>query len=239
MANVSWSTSAGSLGVINEGSVYSKQLESNSLDSTSLTYSRIAGTLPPGIELTSTGLLQGTPSEVATRSLYTFVVRASDGTNIADRTFSLQIQGADAPVFTTASGQLDLSDPTRVGNKWVLDGSYIEYQIQATDADTAAGQVLVYDIKSGTLPPGVTLSTTGLISGTVLLADDERYGDTGGYDNTYAYDDIPYDPTTTSKSRSVNYEFVVRVSDGSSTVDQVNSIFVCVLFASSFLPLVG
>ena len=151
MANVSWSTSAGSLGVINEGSVYSKQLESNSLDSTSLTYSRIAGTLPPGIELTSTGLLQGTPSEVATRSLYTFVVRASDGTNIADRTFSLQIQGADAPVFTTASGQLDLSDSTRVGNKWVLDGSYIEYQIQATDTDTAAGQVLVYDIKSGTL----------------------------------------------------------------------------------------
>ena len=226
MANVSWSTSAGSLGVINEGSVYSNQLEANSLDSASLTYSRIAGTLPPGIVLTSTGSLQGTPSEVATRSLYTFVIRASDGTNIADRTFSLQIQGADAPVFTTASGQLDLSDSTRVGNKWVLDGSYIEYQIQATDADTAAGQVLVYDIKSGTLPPGVTLSTTGLISGTVLLADDERYGDTGGYDNTYAYDDIPYDPTTTSKSRTVNYEFVVRVSDGSSTVDQVNSIFV-------------
>ena len=226
MANVSWSTSAGSLGVINEGSVYSNQLESNSLDSTSLTYSRIAGTLPPGIELTSTGLLQGTPSEVATRSLYTFVVRTSDGTNIADRTFSLQIQGADAPVFTTAAGQLDLSDSTRVGNKWVLDGSYIEYQIQATDTDTAAGQVLVYDIKSGTLPPGVILSNTGLLSGTVLLADDERYGDIGGYDNTYDYDDVPYDPTTTSKSRTVNYEFIVRVSDGSSSVDQVNSIFV-------------
>ena len=226
MANVSWSTPAGSLGVINEGSVYSKQLESNSLDSTSLTYSRIAGTLPPGIELTSTGLLQGTPSEVATRSLYTFVVRASDGTNIADRTFSLQIQGADAPVFTTVAGQLDLSDSTRVGNKWVLDGSYIEYQIQATDTDTAAGQVLVYDIKSGTLPPGTTLSATGLLSGTVLLADDEKYGDIGGYDNTYDYDDVPYDPTTTSKSRTVNYEFIVRVSDGSSTVDQVNSIFV-------------
>ena len=226
MANVSWTTSAGSLGVINEGSVYSNQLEANSLDSTSLTYSRIAGTLPPGIELTSTGLLNGTPLEVAKRSLYTFVVRASDGTNIADRTFSLQIQGADAPVFSTASGQLDLSDSTRVGNKWVLDGSYIEYQIQATDADTAAGQTLVYDIKSGTLPPGVAMSTTGLISGVVLLADDERYGDIGGYDNTYDYDDIPYDLTTNSKSRSVNYEFIVRVSDGTSTVEQVNSIFV-------------
>ena len=226
MANVSWSTSAGSLGVINEGSVYSNQLEANSLDSASLTYSRIAGNLPPGIVLTSTGSLQGTPSEVATRSLYTFVIRASDGTNIADRTFSLQVQGVDAPVIGTASGQLDLSDSTRVGNKWVLDGSYIEFQIQATDTDTAAGQVLFYDIKSGTLPPGVTMSTSGLISGVVLLADDERFGDIGGYDNTYAYDDIPYDPTTTSKSRSVNYEFVVRVSDGSSTAEQLNSIFV-------------
>jgi hypothetical protein len=226
MANVSWSTSAGSLGVINEGSVYSNQLEANSLDSASLTYSRIAGTLPPGITLTSTGLLQGTPSEVATRSLYTFVVRASDGTNIADRTFSLQVQGADAPVFSTSSGQLDLSDSTRVGNRWVLDGSYIEFQVQATDTDTAAGQTLVYDIKSGRLPPGVTMSNTGLISGVILLADDERYGDIGGYDNTYDYDDIPYDPITFSKSKSVNYEFIVRVSDGSSTVEQVNSIFV-------------
>ena len=226
MANVTWTTPAGSLGIINERDFYSSQLEANTLDSAALTYSRIAGTLPPGILLSTSGLLQGTPFEVATRSLYTFVIRASDGTNIADRTFSLQIQGADAPTFTTAAGQLDLSDSTRVGNKWVLDGSYIEYQIQATDTDTAAGQILVYDIKSGTLPPGVTLSTTGLISGTVLLADDERYGDIGGFDNTYAYDDVPYDPTTTSKSRTVNYEFVVRVSDGSSTVDQINSIFV-------------
>lgn len=226
MANVSWSTSAGSLGVINERDFYSLQLEANTLDSASLTYSRIAGTLPPGIRLTSTGLLQGVPFEVAKRSLYTFVIRASDGTNIADRTFSLQIQGADAPSFTTAAGELDLSSSTRVGNKWVLDGSYIEYQIQATDTDTAAGQTLVYDIKSGKLPTGVTMSPTGLISGVVNLADDEKYGDIGGYDNTYAYDDIPYDPTVYQKSRSVNYEFVVRVSDGASTVEQRNSIFV-------------
>jgi hypothetical protein len=226
MANVTWSTPANSLGIINERDFYSKQLEANTLDSASLTYSLIAGTLPPGILLSTTGLLQGTPFEVATRSLYTFVIRASDGTNIADRTFSLQIQGADAPTFNTSAGQLDLSDSTRVGNKWVLDGSYIEFQVQATDTDTAAGQTLVYDIKSGKLPPGVTMSTSGLISGTVLLADDERFGDIGGFDNTYAYDDISYDPTTSSKSRSVNYEFIVRVSDGTTTVEQVNSIFV-------------
>jgi hypothetical protein len=226
MANVTWTSPAGSLGIINERDFYSKQLEANTGDSASLTYSKIAGTLPPGIRLTSTGLLQGTPFEVATRSLFEFVVRASDGTTIADRSFKLQIQGADDPSFTTPAGALDLSDSSRVGNKWVLDGSFIEFQIQATDTDTATGQTLVYDIVKGELPPGISMSTSGLVSGTVRLTDDERYGDIGGYDNTYAYDDVPYDPTTFSKSRSKNFEFIVRVSDGSSTVTQVNSIFV-------------
>ena len=226
MAAPVWKTTAGSLGKINELENFSFQLEAEDADSTALTYSKIAGTLPPGIELTTAGVLQGVPSEVSTRSLYNFVVRASDGANIADRTFSLQIKGADDPTFTTASGQLDLSDSTRVGNMWVLDGSYIEYQIMATDTDTNAGQTLVYDIASGELPPGVTISTSGLISGTVLLTDDERYGDIGGYDNTYAYDDIPYDPTTFSTSRSKNFEFVIRVTDGASVTTQVNSIFV-------------
>lgn len=226
MANVTWTTPTGSLGIINERDLFSKQLEANSADSTVLTYSKIAGTLPPGIQLTSKGLLQGVPFEVATRSEYTFVIRSSDGTNVADRTFSLQIQGADLPVFTTASGQLDLSDSTRVGNKWVLDGSYVEFQINATDTDTASGQTLVYDIIDGALPSGVTISTSGLISGVVRLADNERYGPVGGFDNPPPGDGVVYDPTTFSVSKSVNYEFTVRVSDGTSYASQVNSIFV-------------
>jgi len=55
MANVTWTTPAGSLGIINERDLFSKQLEANSADSTILTYSKVAGTLPPGIRLTSTG----------------------------------------------------------------------------------------------------------------------------------------------------------------------------------------
>ena len=226
MAAPIWKTTAGKIAIINEQSFYSYQLEAEDADSTSLTYSKIAGILPPGIELTADGLLQGVPSEVATRSLYNFVVRVSDGANIADRTFSLQVKGADAPVIDTPAGELDLTDSSKPTYKWILDGSYIEYQIEATDTDIAAGQNLVYDIASGQLPPGITMSTTGLISGTVLLTDDERYGPIGGYDDTYAFDDQPYDPTSYSVSRSVNYEFTVRVTDGVSSVEQVNSIFV-------------
>ena len=214
MAAPVWKTTAGLLGVINERDYYSVTLLAEDADSTALTYSKIAGTLPTGIELTTGGVLRGVPTEVATRSLYTFVVRASDGTNVADRSFSLQIQGADAPVFTTASGQLDLSDSTRVGIRWVLDGSYIEYQVSATDTDTATGQTLVYDIVSGSLPPGVIMTTSGLIYGTVELTDDQRF-------NIYGDDS-----STKTLSRAENFEFTVRVSDGSSTVEQINSIFV-------------
>ena len=237
MAAPAWKTTAGSLGKINELENFLFQLEAEDADtdSTALTYSKIAGTLPTGIELTAAGVLQGVPSEVSTRSLYNFVVRVSDGSNIADRTFSLQVKGADDPIFTTASGELDVADSTYGSNTWVLDGSFIEFQMVATDTDTNAGRTLVYDIAGGELPPGVTMSTSGLISGVVLLTDDERFGPIGGYDNSKVTGpdainisswDTLYDPTAFSTSISKNFEFVVRVTDGASVKTQNNSIFV-------------
>jgi hypothetical protein len=99
--------------------------------------------------------------------------------------------------------------------------------MQATDSDTRAGQSLVYEIVQGSLPPGVTMSKTGLISGIVQLTDDQRYGERGGYDASQEdYDDVVYDKTVTSKSISKNFDFIVRVSDGTSFVEQNNSILV-------------
>jgi hypothetical protein len=227
MATPVWSTTAGKIATIDEQVAYSLQLEANTSDSTAITYSVIAGSLPAGMQVTSTGLLTGTPAEVAKRTLYTFVVRATAGTTITDRTFSLDVQGSDAPVFTTASGQLQLDDSTSVGLYWVIDGASVSLQMQATDSDTRAGQVLVYEIVQGSLPPGVTMSKTGLISGIVQLTDDQRYGERGGYDASQEdYDDVVYDKTVTSKSISKNFDFIVRVSDGTSFVEQNNNIFV-------------
>ena len=231
MATPVWSTTAGKIATIDEQVAYSLQLEANDPvaigDSTAITYSVIAGSLPAGMQVTTDGLLTGTPAEVAKRTLYTFVVRATAGTAITDRTFSLDVQGSDAPVFTTASGQLQLDDSTSVGLYWVIDGASVSLQMQATDSDTRAGQVLVYEIVQGSLPPGVTMSKTGLISGIVQLTDDQRYGERGGYDASQEdYDDVVYDKTVTSKSISKNFDFIVRVSDGTSFVEQNNSIFV-------------
>jgi hypothetical protein len=227
MATPVWTTTAGKIATIDEQVLYSLQLEANTSDSTTITYSVIAGSLPAGMQVTSTGLLTGTPAEVAKRTLYTFVVRATAGTTITDRTFSLDVQGSDAPVFTTASGQLQLDDSTSVGLYWVIDGASVSLQMQATDSDTRAGQVLVYEIVQGSLPPGVTMSKTGLISGIVQLTDDQRYGERGGYNASQEdYDDVVYDKTVTSKSISKNFDFIIRVSDGTSFVEQNNNIFV-------------
>jgi hypothetical protein len=111
----------------------------------------------------------------------------------------------------------------------------------ATDTDTAAGQNLVYEVVQGSLPPGVTMTLNGKISGVVELAIDDAYGPQGGYD----FDAFPdfsaltpsdggeptnvkniYDRTVVSKSRSVNYDFIVRVTDGVSSVDRNFNIFV-------------
>ena len=254
-----WTTTAGKLASIDEQSAFSLQLEANTTDSTAITYSLIAGSLPTGMSLTSEGLLTGSPAEVAKRTLYTFVVRATAGSAITDRSFTLDVSGADAPTFTTVAGQLNkplstvyttdsssttdstLSTADVTGNVTVLDGSYIEYDIVATDTDTATGQNLVYEVVQGSLPPGVTMTLGGKISGVVELAVDENYGPQGGYD----FDPYPdfsalnpsdggkstapqniYDRTVFSKSRSVNYDFIVRVTDGVSSLDRNFNIFV-------------
>ena len=73
MATPVWTTTAGNLASIDEQVSYSLQLEANTTDSTAIAYSIIAGSLPSGLELTSTGLLQGTPAEVSKRTRYKFV----------------------------------------------------------------------------------------------------------------------------------------------------------------------
>ena len=90
MATPVWTTTAGKIATIDEQVAFSLQLEANTSDSTAITYSLIAGSLPAGMQVTTDGLLTGTPAEVAKRTLYTFVVRATAGSAITDRTFTLE-----------------------------------------------------------------------------------------------------------------------------------------------------
>ena len=211
------------------------------------TYSVISGKLPPGLRIVN-NTIQGTPFEVPRTTEFEFVIRATNGTQIADRTFFWTVEGADQPVWQTAAGSLPIG-PNNV--YYILDSSYIDFQLMAVDTDTAAGQSLKYFIASndGSLPPGLVLTDSGRIVGWVqpalvipdsagngyfdtavydTVAFDFGYRSTNGYDS-YIYDNTIFDFSTASlspKKLNRNYEFIVTITDGDTEVKRKFKIYV-------------
>lgn len=215
MAQPIWTTPAGTLAEIDEGVSYTKQLVATDADADSLTYSVIAGALPSGLELSSSGVISGVPNEVTQRTEKQFVVRVTDGTSSVDRTFTLFIQGSDAPVWTTPAGSLGT----------VADGQFFSFQLVASDTD---GDIESYTVQSGNLPDGITLNTsTGLLSGVIAPIALESFDSTEiGWD-AVAFDNTQYfDQIIRLGSVDTNYEFVVAVSDGIFKTERAFSIFV-------------
>jgi hypothetical protein len=171
MAQPVWVTPAGSLGTIPEGVFYSIPLVAVADDT--VYYQVIAGKIPPGIQVNETGILsgnplapatvQGVPADVTHDTTSQFVVRAytvhtvagiSIPNKLADRTFSIRVTGSSIVTWTTPAGNLaNYNDGTQVY------GLPVEY----TALDTT--YINVVTLISGELPPGLTVSTAGIISG--------------------------------------------------------------------------
>lgn len=243
---ITWVTPAGLISTIPETVAYSLQL--NATADTSVSFKMIAGKLPPGLLMNSYGIISGTPREVSKETDYKFVIRASTSTDIADRTFILKVDGYDAPHFSTPSGFIQAGI---AGTYYVLDDSYVNFQLQATDSDIYAGDVLTYRLipNAGEFPSGLTLSPSGLISGftdpipavviqTSLSGYDTTPWDTipldhidkaaTGYDD-YLYDVGTYDYSevnSISKKLSRAYTFSVEVSDGFNNDTRMFKIYV-------------
>ena len=167
---LNWQTAAGSLGSF--GEEVSISLSAVAIDDSTLTYSLANGSsLPSGITLnSSTGLISGTLPNITSDTTYTFTINASDGLNpVVPRTFSFTSNVA--PTWVTAIGSLGEFSAQ----------SNLNIQLSATDPSNS----IVYALVSGSLPSGVTLSSTGLISGVL--------------------------PTI---STPTTYNFVVSISDG-------------------------
>ena len=220
MAQPVWETPAGNLGTIPEGVFFSTPLLAVDPDQLQTVYYQlIAGSLPAGIQIQQSGLLtgvpkavanvQGVPAEVSRDVTSRFAVRAYTQTTInnvtvinqlADRTFSLTITGQDAPQFVTPAGQI----------AEVYDGSLVEgIQIEYTNTDP--DETVVIKLIAGSLPPGLTITPTGLISG--FVAPNPQINQVAGYSRDgQGFDQYPYDFTT--QSLSLNFEFVLEVTDG-------------------------
>jgi hypothetical protein len=219
MAQPIWQTAAGKLATIPEGVFYQQPLVAIDPDGGTVTYTVIAGSLPAGVQCTTSGQIVGVPT--ATASLQgvptsvnqdvdsKFVIRANATGRIADRTFTLTVTGNDVPLFITPAGSIGT----------FYDGDEVSIQIQYTDDDP--NDTIAVSLASGLLPPGLTISPSGVISGYIRPAT--ALDQTPGFDETAA-DAEPYDFVVDFVSR--NYQFTLEVSDGKSRDLRQFTIFV-------------
>jgi hypothetical protein len=243
---VNWITPSGSLGTIVERNRVNISLSVESGDP--ISFSVIAGTLPRGLRLES-NIIKGTPSEVNKFTTSKFVIRADDGTDRQDRTFSLSVDGSDLPFWITREGFLNVGPGKAY---FALDNSFIDFQLEAEDTDETAGDVLEYYINpnGGELPPGLILTRDGRITGFTDPIFSVEYGnvsngayDSGSYDivpldkleakpngfDNYLYDAFDFDysePSQVPRRLSRAYNFVVTVSDGKNEVQRLFRMWV-------------
>ena len=212
-----------------------------------ITYKVISGSLPGGLIIKGNYLF-GSPYIVANDTTYKFCIRATDGVQISDRTFTMTITGNNTPIFVSAPGDLPVGGGQQF---YVLDQTHVNYQIEAFDLNTAVGQKLTYFIGSddGELPKGLSLSPDGVISGfiepviKITPADgngtfDNAFFDAVAYDfanlpsdgfDSYKYDDVFFDfnlATAPPTTLNANYQFRVTLTDGVNYAQRIFKIFV-------------
>lgn len=204
----------------------------------------ITGALPPGLRIYQNNII-GTAIQVERTTTFVFVIRATVGNVIEDRTFKIVVNGADDPLWKTKEGRLSIGNSPLNNRYFILDNEIIDFQLVATDVDLPADKSLEFwiDKGDGELPPGIAMSKAGKISGVVepLLALDKKSKigeyDTGNYD-MYLHDFsnrsslyyqgqlIPNYVYNPPKKLNRYYEFKVSVSDGNAVVKRNFIIYV-------------
>jgi hypothetical protein len=245
--SVNWTTPAGELGVLTEREVVSIPLSATSTTG-DVTLSLIAGNLPQGLRLSGNRIV-GSPVEVITYTESRFVIRAQDSEDKKDRTFKLSVDGADIPEWVTDEGFLKVGEGE---SYFVMDDAPVDFQLDATDTDETAGDVIEYYLvpNSGQLPPGLSISKSGRITGFTqpiyafpfdgdpsgaydtqafdIMSFDIAQNTQNGYDSFF-YDNQTFDYSENSKSPpklSRIYTFSVASSDGLNAVTRSFSIYV-------------
>ena len=127
------------------GENYSQRMEVKGAPANTVIWSADANLLPVGLTLTSDGLLSGVPSK---QGVSDFTLYASADNAKTEKAMKLIIDSFLAVPITTAS-----LIPGKVGQEYLAE------------LNTPLDGVMWSHVR-GTLPPGITLSTSGLLSGT-------------------------------------------------------------------------
>jgi hypothetical protein len=113
----------------------------------------VGDTLPPGLNLTTNGILTGTPTQTGTFTLFISATDTSASPQSSTVQFTLQVNGPLAITTTTLPNA-----PTDGGSPAITYSA----QIQTTGG---AGGATTFSVVSGALPPSITLNpATGVLS---------------------------------------------------------------------------
>lgn len=156
MAQPVWITPTGTIGGLPSGEVIRPiQLSATPVaPAVSLTYQVIGGALPSSLSMNETGLIYGSADAVYENTTFTFVVRVTDNLgNLADRTFSLVVSGADAPSFVSPTGSILVTQ----------DSVWTELQVRYSSPISDSN--ILIRLVQGQLPPGLEINEYGLIRG--------------------------------------------------------------------------
>lgn len=137
----------GNLGSITTGTAVSRAL--SACCANTITWTVIGGTLPTGVQLSGSGVLFGAPTVAGTA---TFLVRAADQANAANQSVRQFTMSVTPMAITTVS-------PLANGTVGVL-------YTQALMATGGTGTVTWTLAPFNYLPPGMTLGSNGILSGT-------------------------------------------------------------------------
>jgi hypothetical protein len=139
------------------------------------------------------------------------------------------VRGTTITAFGTGTGgagtyTVDVSQTNAGTNMtgWIgvyYDGDKVDLQFEYINVDP--DETVIVRLAGGELPPGLTLSTTGLLSGYIEPA--ANVDEQAGYDLTPA-STLPFDFVVSSISK--NYQFTLEVSDGKSSTLKTFTIYV-------------
>ncbi|MBS1829070.1 MAG: putative Ig domain-containing protein [Acidobacteria bacterium] len=138
------------------GVAYSQSLTATG-GTTPYTWSVTGGILPSGFTLTPQGVLAGSPSQ-GQIGVYPITVQVTDAGGLT-ATKQLQLTIANSNTLTVVTSALNA---TNVGVQYV--------QTLAASGGSGAGYIWQLAAGSGSLPPGLNMSSNGVISGTALTA---------------------------------------------------------------------
>ncbi|MCX6006646.1 MAG: putative Ig domain-containing protein, partial [Chloroflexi bacterium] len=175
------------------GAFYSATLAATG-GSGSYTWALTSGSLPTGLTLSTSGIIFGTPTVAST---YSFKVLAYDSeSHLITKNLSISISPVSAPTLAISTSSLASG---------VVGISY-----SATLAATSGSGSYTWALSTGSLPTGLTLNNSGVISGTPTTA------------STYNFTVLVYD--TASNAITKAFSIIINPTLAISTSSLSNGI---------------